>query len=78
MQFQADLLGIPVVRSAVTETTALGVAGIAGIAAGFWDEKSFAAIVKDERVFIPSADGNRENYEQLYTGWKRAVERCLE
>ncbi|MBN1578188.1 MAG: glycerol kinase GlpK [Chitinispirillaceae bacterium] len=77
MQFQADLLGIPVVRSAVMETTALGVAGIAGIASGFWDEKSFAAIVNDERVFDPAPDRDREAYDRCYAGWKRAVQRSL-
>ncbi len=77
MQFQADLLGVPIVRSAIMETTALGVAGIAGIASGFWDEKSFAAVVKDDRVFTPVAGKKRKQFDRLYAGWKRAVERSL-
>ncbi|MBN1307607.1 MAG: glycerol kinase GlpK, partial [Chitinispirillaceae bacterium] len=77
MQFQADLLGTPVVRAGVMETTALGVAGIAGIASGFWNEKRFAAIVADGRVFAPAPGRDRELYERYYTGWKRAVERSL-
>jgi glycerol kinase len=77
MQFQTDLLGIPVVCSGIMETTALGVAGIAGIASGFWSEKEFAAIVKDGRVFSPAPDRDRDLYESCYAGWKRAVERSL-
>ena len=78
MQFQADLLGIPVVCSGIMETTALGVAGIAGIASGFWSEKDFAATVTDGRIFSPVPDRDRGLYESYYAGWKRAVERSLD
>ena len=54
MQIQADLLGVPVVRPRVTETTALGAAYLAGLAVGFWeDEAEIAALWSRERVFEP-------------------------
>ena len=55
MQFQADLLGVPVVRPAVTETTALGAAYLAGLAVGFWgSEEEIARQWQAERRFEPS------------------------
>ena len=78
MQLQADLLDIPVVRSATAETTAFGAAGIAGIASGFWDERSFAATVRDERTFAPRRTEQRQAFDDLYDGWKRAVRRCID
>jgi glycerol kinase len=74
MQMQADLLGVPVVRPKVTETTALGAAYLAGLATGFWkDEAEIAAVWSRDRVFEPtlSRDASRERLD----GWKRAVER---
>jgi glycerol kinase len=74
MQIQANLLGVPVVRPRVTETTALGAAYLAGLAAGFWkDEAEIAALWSRDRVFEPalSRDAAREQLAQ----WKRAVER---
>jgi glycerol kinase len=74
MQMQADLLGVPVVRPRVTETTALGAAYLAGLATGFWrDEAEIAALWERDRVFEPylSRDESRARIE----GWKRAVER---
>ncbi len=74
MQFQADLLGRSVVRPKITETTALGVAYLAGLAVGFWkDQEEIAALWAKERIFIPS-DGRDEAYARLQ-GWLRAVER---
>ncbi len=76
MQFQADLLGVPVVRPAVTETTALGAAYLAGIAAGFWaDENAVTERWKIDRVFEPRM--SRDAAEARMTEWGRAVERCL-
>jgi glycerol kinase len=75
MQFQADLLNVPVVRPAVTETTALGAAYLAGLAVGFW--KSPAEIAtqrKIERRFEPSMDAGRA--KELRAHWARAVERA--
>jgi len=74
MQFQADLLGVPVSRPAVTETTALGAAYLAGLAVGFW--KSPAEIASQravERLFAPKMDPAMA--QQLRAHWKRAVER---
>ncbi len=75
MQFQADILGTPVVRPVVKETTALGAAYLAGLAVGYWTsrdeiEKNWAA----DRRFLPGMDGSRR--DDLYAGWRRAVARA--
>ncbi len=75
MQFQADLLGVPVVRPRVTETTALGAAYLAGLAVGYW--KSAAQIDAQwqmERRFEPALE--REAIEYLRAGWHKAVARA--
>jgi glycerol kinase len=76
MQFQADVLGIPVERPRDLEVTARGAAGLAGIASGVWaDRDEFAAATGDElTVFEPTMPA--EQRDELYTGWKRAVERA--
>jgi glycerol kinase len=74
MQMQADALGIPVVRPAVTETTALGAAFLAGLAVGFWSGlDEIASMWAIDRRFEPSlsADQRQANLAQ----WRRAVER---
>jgi glycerol kinase len=75
MQFQADLLGVPVVRPAVQETTALGAACLAGLAVGFWrDETEIAAQWKVDRRFEPAMEpAMREN---LRASWNKAVGRA--
>jgi glycerol kinase len=74
MQIQADLLGVPVVRPRVTETTALGAAYLAGLAIGFWrDEEEIAALWARDRVFEPTL--SRGAREARLGEWKRAVER---
>ena len=76
MQFQADLLGVPVVRPQVTETTALGAAYLAGLAVGFWqDEAELTALWRAERRFEPAMAESRRN--ALFADWHRAVERSL-
>jgi glycerol kinase len=76
LQFQADLLGVPVVRPVVTETTALGAAFLAGLAVGFWqDEAELAALWQAERRFEPAMSADRRDL--LMAGWRRAVERSL-
>ncbi len=76
MQFQADLLGVPVVRPRVTETTALGAAYLAGLAVGFWqDEAELTALWRAERRFEPSMSDDRR--AALFADWHRAVERSL-
>ena len=77
MQFQADLLGVPVVRPVVSETTALGAAYLAGLAVGYWrDQMEIASNWSVDRTFTPSAE--RSAHDELYAGWKRAVQRALE
>jgi glycerol kinase len=75
MQFQADLVGVPVVRPAVTETTALGAAYLAGLAVGFWSgTDEIASLWQVERRFEPKLAGGRR--DALMAEWKRAVERA--
>ncbi len=75
MQFQADILGVPVQRPAVTETTALGAAYLAGLATGFWSSQDeIAGQWQLERAFEPAMSEDRR--ESLYAGWGRAVERA--
>ncbi len=75
MQFQADILGVPVVRPQVTETTALGAAYLAGLAVGVWrDRQELAKSWKPERTFQPAMEPARA--ERLYHFWKKAVERA--
>lgn len=72
MQFQADLLGVPVHRPANLETTALGAAFLAGLAVGFWNSTDEIQRVQGEgTLFTPQRD-----YDALYARWKEAVERA--
>lgn len=74
MQFQSDIVGKPVERPEVAETTALGAAYLAGLAVGFWnDQQDIAQNWQLDRLFEPQMD--EEQRERLYRGWKRAVER---
>ncbi len=73
MQFQSDLLNVPVERPSISETTALGAAYLAGLAVGFW--KNTEAIEKHwhlEKQFTPQM--NEEKRKQLYIGWQKAVQ----
>jgi glycerol kinase len=75
MQFQADLLGVPVARPRVLETTALGAAYLAGLATGVWaGADEIAAQWRRERVFEPRM--SRDEAESRLAGWLRAVERA--
>jgi glycerol kinase len=75
MQFQADLLEVPVVRPRITETTALGAAYLAGLAVGYWkDAQEIAGQWQAERVFNPAMP--RVQAHALLSGWRRAVERA--
>lgn len=74
MQFQSDILGIPIVRPKIAETTALGAAYLAGLAVGCWD--SFDEIQKQwavEKRFEPQMDAEKANH--LITQWNKAVGR---
>jgi glycerol kinase len=74
MQFQADLLGTPVVRPRVAETTALGAAYLAGLATGFWkDRREIAAQWQADRRFEPSMKARTR--KALVAGWEKALER---
>ncbi len=76
MQFQADLLGVPVIRPKVAETTALGAAYAAGLAVGFWkDYDELRANWGREKEWQPQMDAGRR--ERLYAGWKKAVTRTF-
>jgi glycerol kinase len=76
LQFQADILGVPVVRPRVTETTALGAACLAGLAVGFWrDEEELASLWQSEHRFEPAMPADRR--ESLMAGWRKAVQRTL-
>ena len=77
MQFQADLLGVPVERPPVLEVTALGAAALAGLAVGFWSEGDAPGSASGgATIFEPRMSVDRR--ESLYAGWKRAVERSRE
>jgi glycerol kinase len=74
MQFQADLLGVPVVRPRVTETTALGAAYLAGLATGFWNgPDELRTKRKDDVRFEPKMDASER--KERRARWHRAVER---
>jgi glycerol kinase len=76
MQFQADILNVPVVRPKVTETTALGAAYAAGLAVGFW--KDFAALRdawREDKTWTPRMDDAKR--DKLLAGWAKAVERSM-
>jgi glycerol kinase len=75
LQFQADLLGVPVVRAAVPETTALGAAFFAGLAVGYWGgHEEIAALWRADRRFEPRV--SREHADALRGRWRRAVDRA--
>ncbi len=77
MQFQSDILGIPIVKPVVTEMAALGAAYLAGLGVGFWEDRDeLREHWKIEKTYEPGMDGGRK--EELYSGWKKAVKRSLE
>jgi len=75
LQIQADVLGLAVQRPVVRETTALGTAYLAGLATGFWHNlEEIANIWQLDRTFEPQITAIKR--EEMYAGWKRAVERA--
>ncbi len=76
MQFQADILGTEVERPKVIETTALGAAYLAGIAVGFWKMNEISKNRQTDIQFQPKMETKNRN--QLYKGWKKAVQRTME
>ncbi len=76
MQFQSDLLSVPVERPAVSETTAIGAAFLAGLAVGFWSSVDEIAKLRTvDHVFQPTMPS--EKRDQLYNGWHRAVKAAM-
>lgn len=76
MQFQADILGVPVDRPKVIETTALGAAYLAGLAVGYWKDKNdISSKWQIDKTFKPQME--TETKERLYAGWKKAVKRSM-
>jgi glycerol kinase len=77
MQFQADILGVPVIRPTVAETTALGAAYAAGLATGFWgDQESLRENWGVDKTWEPKMD--EATRAELYKGWKKAVTRTFD
>ena len=75
MQFQADILGIPVIRSQAKESSALGVFYMAGLATGMFSSKDqLISLGEEKQRFEPSM--SEEERERLYQGWKKAVEKA--
>jgi glycerol kinase len=76
MQFQADLLGVPVVRPEVSETTSLGAAYAAGLAVGFWeDQEALRENWRVEETWQPQMDADTR--QALHAHWSKAVERSF-
>ena len=77
MQFQADILGVPVVRPLVAETTALGAAYAAGLAVGFWkDREELRGKWSEDKRFVP--DMSEDGREEKLRLWKKAVTRTFD
>jgi len=75
MQFQADVLGVPVIRPAIIETTARGSAFLAGLAVGFWNDKEdIRSSYEKDTTFMPEME--KKVSAELYRGWQRAVEKA--
>jgi glycerol kinase len=76
MQFQADMLGVPVVRPQVAETTALGAAYAAGLSVGFWNDlDDLRSNWQKSKTWYPDMPETRR--DSLFHGWCKAVERTL-
>jgi glycerol kinase len=75
MQFQADILGVPIQRAAITEITAMGAAYLAGLSVGLWSGTAqLANLWRAAEIYEPKMPADRR--ETLYAGWKRAVQRA--
>jgi glycerol kinase len=75
MQFQADMLSVPVVRPAMVDTTVAGAAYLAGVTIGLWNPKDVLKIKKTERIFKPSM--SRPEAQRTFEGWCHAVRQAL-
>jgi glycerol kinase len=75
MQFQADVLGVPVVRPSITETTALGAAYLAGLGTGFWkNAEQISDLPREERLFEPRLP--RKQVSAMRERWNEAISRA--
>ena len=72
LQFQADVLGVPVVVPAISETTALGAAYLAGVATGAWTEQDVQAMWTEAARYEPAMGDDQR--DELMDGWQQAVE----
>lgn len=75
MQFQSDILGVPVDRPTILESTALGAAYMGGIGVGLWDMATISQKRQVDKLFVPTFE--TATREQLYSGWKKAVHRTM-
>src|SRR5208283_258602 len=75
MQFQADMLAIPMVRPLMVDSTAAGAAYLAGVCVGLWGPKDLLKIKKIERIFKPGM--SRKESQAKYEGWHHAVRQAL-
>ncbi|RLD03217.1 MAG: glycerol kinase, partial [Chloroflexota bacterium] len=77
MQFQSDMLNVPVIRPTITETTALGAAYAAGLAVGVWkDQEDLRDYWQEDRVWTPAMEETER--DRQYKGWKKAVKRSFD
>ena len=77
MQFQSDMLNVPIIRPTVIETTALGAAYAAGLATGFWNDiNDLKANWSEGKRWVPSM--SQKKREHLYSRWEKAVERSFD
>jgi len=77
MQFQADILNVPVIRPTITETTALGAAYAAGLAVGVWkDQEDLRDYWQEDKVWTPAMEEIER--DRQYKGWKKAVKRSFD
>ena len=75
LQFQSDILGKPIDRPKMVETTAFGAAFLAGLATGVWSDISeISSLRRSDRVFVPEMDSDEA--QRLYAKWLKAVERA--
>ena len=75
MQFQADILGAPVERPQIIETTALGAAYLAGLAVNYWSKDDLNRQWQLDQAFEPEMEEERRT--ELYAGWQKAVQRTM-
>lgn len=75
MQFQSDILNVPVERPKVIETTAMGAAYLAGLQAGIWKKEDILEFRQIDKMFTPQMETQKR--KELYAGWKKAVDRTM-